>query len=140
VLLTIVEFLTWFQPEATGAPDAGGGGAGAPGGCMGASSQLILLPVMFAVFYFMLIRPQQKRQREIDDMLKALKRGDKVRTSGGIRGEIAELNDHDVNLVVADRVKINVLRAHIAGLDTPAAAESKDKPAADDKADKPKNG
>jgi len=140
VLLTIVEFLTWFQPEATGAPDGGAGPAG-PGGCMGASSQLILLPVMFAVFYFMLIRPQQKRQREVDDMLKALKRGDKVRTSGGIRGEIAEINDHDVNLVVADRVKINVLRAHIAGLDAPAAsAESKDKPAADDKADKPKNG
>ncbi len=141
MLLTIVELLTWFQPEATGATGGGDAGPAGPGGCLGGSSQLFLLPVMFAVFYFLLIRPQQKRQREVDTMLKSLKRGDKVRTSGGIRGEIAELTDHDANLIVADRVKINVLRTHIAGHDAPAASPaSKDKPAADDKADKSKNG
>jgi len=69
---------------------------------------------MFAVFYFLLIRPQQKRQREQDDLLKALRKGDKVRTSSGIRGEIADLTDTEVNLIVADKVKINVLRSHIA--------------------------
>jgi preprotein translocase subunit YajC len=73
-----------------------------------------MLAVMFAVFYFLLIRPQQKKQREIEDMLKALKKGDKVRTSGGIRGEIIELTDTDVGLLIADKVKINVLRSHIA--------------------------
>ena len=84
-------------------------------GCGGdAGSQLLMLAVMFGVFYFLLIRPQQKRQREVDDMLKALRRGDKVRTTGGIRGEIADLNDTEVNLIVADKVKINVLRSHIA--------------------------
>ena len=47
-------------------------------------------------------------------MLKALRKGDKVRTSGGIRGEIADLTDTEVNLIIADKVKINVLRSHIA--------------------------
>jgi preprotein translocase subunit YajC len=153
VLLTIVELLTWLQPEATGATGGGGAGdAAGPAGCMGGSSQFILLPVMFAVFYFLLIRPQQKKQREAEALLKSLKRGDKVRTSSGIRGEIAELTDNDVNLIIADRVKINVLRSHIAGLDAPPPAvivESKDKKAddkakadakADEKSDKAKNG
>jgi preprotein translocase subunit YajC len=113
-----------MQPEATStgtappsgaAPSSGGGGAGGmPPGCQGASSQMVMLAVMFAVFYFLLIRPQQKKQREIDDMLKALKKGDKVRTSGGIRGEIVDITDTDVNLLIADKVKINVLRSHIA--------------------------
>ena len=109
-----------MQPEATapstGQPSAGpsGGSSGVPG-CGGeAGSQLVLLAVMFGVFYFLLIRPQQKRQREQDDLLKALRKGDKVRTSGGIRGEIADLTDTEVNLIIADKVKINVLRSHIA--------------------------
>jgi|GEM_PF-249928 len=146
VLLTIVELLTWLQPEATGATSGGGGGdAAGPAGCLGGSSQFILLPVMFAVFYFLLIRPQQKKQREAEALLKSLKRGDKVRTSSGIRGEIAELTDNDVNLIIADRVKINVLRSHIAGLDAPVAAveskaESKDKKADVKIEDKAKNG
>ena len=162
MLLTIIELLTWLQPEATGATGGGGGGAaaGGPAGCMGGSSQLILLPVMFGVFYFLLIRPQQKKQREAEALLKSLKRGDKVRTSSGIRGEIAELTDNDVNLIIADRVKINVLRTHIAGLDAPPvvveakdkdkkadeksekakADEKSDKPKIEEKSDKPKNG
>jgi len=85
-----------------------------------------MMAVMFGVFYFLLLRPQQKRQKEQDAMLKALRKGDKVRTSGGIRGEVAELTDTEVTLLVADKVKINVLRSHIAA--------RLDKPAADDKA------
>lgn len=119
--LFLTDSLFALQPEATapstGAPSSGPepGGPAGPGGCAGAaSSQLLLLGVMFAVFYFLLIRPQQKRQREQDDMLKALRKGDKVRTTGGIRGEIADLTDTEVNLIIADKVKINVLRSHIA--------------------------
>ena len=108
-----------MQPDATGTgtgtsqPTSSPQG-GPPPGCAGGSSQMLMLAVMFAVFYFLLIRPQQKRQREVDDMLKALRKGDKVRTSGGIRGEIVDLTDTEVNLLVADKVKINVLRSHIA--------------------------
>jgi preprotein translocase subunit YajC len=130
-----------MQPEATStgtaapsgaAPGSGSGGGGMPPGCQGASSQMVMLAVMFGVFYFLLIRPQQKKQRETEDMLKALKRGDKVRTSGGIRGEIVEITDTDVNLLVADKVKINVLRSHIAariGASGEGAEDSKAKAA-----------
>jgi len=89
--------------------------------------------LMFAVMYFLLIRPQQKRQREQDQMLKSLKRGDNVRTTGGIRGEIAEIDDREVMLIVADRVKINVLRSHITGPDSvPQPDPKKDAKAKDD--------
>lgn len=76
---------------------------------------MVFLLMMFGIFYFLLIRPQQKRQKEADAMLKALRKGDKVRTSGGIRGEILDLSDSEVTLLIADKVKINVLRSHIAG-------------------------
>jgi preprotein translocase subunit YajC len=77
--------------------------------------QLPIFAAMFALFYFLMIRPQQKRQRETDQMLKALKRGDIVRTSGGIRGEVVSITDTDVVLLIDDKVKINLLRSHVAG-------------------------
>jgi len=106
-----------LQPEAstTAAPsEAPSSGGTPPAGCNAATPQLLMLAVMFGIFYFLLIRPQQKRQREVDDMLKALRKGDKVRTSGGIKGEIIEIAEADVWLQIADKVKINVLRSHIA--------------------------
>jgi preprotein translocase subunit YajC len=112
-----------MQPEATstgtsapsGATSGSGGGGPFPPGCGGGGSQqVVMLAMMFAVLYFMILRPQQKRQREVDDLLKALRKGDKVRTSGGIRGEILDLTDSEVTLLIAEKVKINVLRSHIA--------------------------
>ena len=107
-----------MQPEATapstGAPSAAPSSGGGAAGCQEQSGMLFPLLLMFGVFYVLILRPQQKRQRETDDMLKALRKGDKVRTSGGIRGEIADLTDTEVNLIIADKVKINVLRSHIA--------------------------
>jgi preprotein translocase subunit YajC len=111
----------WFQPEATsgsaptGAPAAGGGGGGMGPGL----SQLGLMALMMVVFYLVLIRPQQKKQKELDRLLKSLKKGQKVRTTGGIRGEIAEFKNEvgdEVVLLIADRVKINILRSQIAGI------------------------
>ena len=120
---------TWsLQPEASttaqpsAAPSAGGP---PPAGCDAAAPQLLMLAVMFGIFYFLLIRPQQKRQREVDDLLKALKKGDKVRTTGGIKGEIVELNEAEVQLMIADKVKINILRSHIASRVEKSAEETK---------------
>jgi preprotein translocase subunit YajC len=92
--------------------------------------QLGMLALMVLVFYFLLIRPQQKRERERESMLKALKRGTVVRTTGGVRGEITDINDRDVTLLISDKVKVNVLRSHIAG------AEGADDVAAGGKVDK----
>jgi preprotein translocase subunit YajC len=124
-----------LQPEASNtaapaAPSTPGASAEPPG--LGTSMQpMLMLAVMFGIFYFLLIRPQQKRQREMDDLLKSLKKGDKVRTTGGIRGEIVELTESEAWLLIADKVKINVLRANIATrIDRPAAeAKAEEKPA-----------
>jgi len=122
-------FLWAAQPEATtgveGTPTKAGAPAGGLGGCAQGSMQLIMFPVIFALFYFLLIRPQQKKQQEADSMLKALRKGDKVRTSGGIKGEILSLDEREVMLQVADKVKINVLRSHIASKDDGTPSEAK---------------
>jgi preprotein translocase subunit YajC len=121
--------LSAFQPEAP----AGSGPAGAPasgggGGMSGGLSQLGLMALMMVVFYLVLIRPQQKKQKDLDRLLKALKKGQKVRTTGGIRGEIVEFkteNGDEVVLLIADRVKINILRSHVAGILEPGETEPK---------------
>lgn len=106
-----------MQPDATTgvaqpAEPAGPAGGGSSGWSL-TQNPLVFLVLMLGIFYFLLLRPQQKRQRAVDDLLKALRKGDKVRTSGGIRGEIVDLTDADVTLLIADKVKINVLRSHI---------------------------
>ncbi len=125
------EFL--MQPEATSgtsqpAPSAPGGGGSPPSSGMGGMEmQLLMLALMFGVFYFLLIRPQQKRQREVDNLLKSLKKGDVVRTSGGIRGEIVDLTDQEATLLIADKVKINILRSHVASKQGSPADAAKEK-------------
>ncbi len=84
----------------------------------------LLLPwiIIFGIFYFLVIRPQQKRQRqaqtEREQLLKSLKPGDKVVTSGGIYGSIVAVKDKEdtVQLRIAPSVSIEVLRNSIAGL------------------------
>jgi len=64
------------------------------------------LVLMFAVFYFLLIRPQQKRQKERNNMLNALQKGDKVVTIGGLHGTIVELTDDTATLKVSDNTRL----------------------------------
>ena len=71
--------------------------------------------LMFAIFYFLLIRPQQKKQKELQEMVKNLKKGDKVVTTGGMIGIVHTLQDDYVVLKVGDGdTKIEVLRSYIA--------------------------
>ena len=87
-------------------------------------AQLVPILLMFVVFYFLLIRPQQKKAREHQDMLANLKRGDEIVTSGGMLGKITGLDDRMVTLEVAEKIRLRVLRSHIAGKQgTPAAEE-----------------
>jgi len=97
---------------AMGAPAGGAGAQGAPG----MLQSLLPLVIIFGIFYFLLIRPQQKKAKEQKTMLDNLKKGDRVLTSGGIYGTIFSLTPDEVTLVIGENVKIKVARGYIVGL------------------------
>jgi preprotein translocase subunit YajC len=72
--------------------------------------------IILVFFYLFLGRPQQKKMKEQQAMLSALKRGDQVLTSGGILGEITGLSEKFVTLEIADNVRIKVMRSQVSGL------------------------
>ena len=74
--------------------------------------QFIPLILIFVIFYFFLIRPQQKKVKEHKAMVEALKRGDKVITSGGIVGTVERVIDNEkVEVMIADNVKVEIVRS-----------------------------
>ena len=74
--------------------------------------QFIPLILIFVIFYFFLIRPQQKKVKEHKSMVESLKRGDKVITSGGITGTVERIVDNDkVEVEIAENVKVEIVRA-----------------------------
>jgi len=81
-----------------------------------AFQQIAILVVFVVVFYFLLIRPQQKRAKEHQAMLGKLAAGDEVVTAGGIVGKIQEINDQFVTLEIADNVRIKVQRSQVTTL------------------------
>ena len=75
-------------------------------------AQFVPLILIFVIFYFFLIRPQQKKVKEHKQMVESLKRGDKVVTSGGIVGTIEKVIDNEkVEVVIADNVKVDVIKS-----------------------------
>ena len=88
------------------APQGGDGGGGLV-------STLIMFGAIFLIFYFMIIRPQQKKAKERDKLLSNLEKGDKVVTNGGIHGIIAGLEEKTALLQVADNMKIKIERSAI---------------------------
>lgn len=84
----------------------------------GPSPFSMLLPLlgMLAIFYFLLIRPQQKRQKETQKMINALKKGDKVITASGLIGSVAGLRDDVVVVKIADNVKVEMLKNAITAV------------------------
>ena len=85
-------------------------GAPAQGGGM---ESLVLIILMFAVLYFLMIRPQMKRAKEHKSMIDALQKGDEVVAAGGMLGRISKLNENYVTLEVSDQVEIQVQRPAI---------------------------
>lgn len=97
----------------------------AAAGAAGIVMQLAPLILIFVVFYFLLIRPQQKRAKEHRTMLTALKRGDRIITAGGLIGSVTRVKDgsDEVEVELAPNVRVNVVRSTIASLvRAPAAA------------------
>lgn len=90
----------------------GGGDASGPGFLI----SMIPILLMFAIIYLLLIRPQQKRQREHQAMLDALQNGDKVVTQGGIIGVVTGLKADTVTVRIADDVRIDLQRSAISRL------------------------
>jgi preprotein translocase subunit YajC len=84
---------------AQGAPAAGGG-----------FESIILIVLMFAVLYFLMIRPQMKRAKEHKTMIEALQKGDEVVAAGGVLGRISKISDTYVTLEIAENVEIQVQR------------------------------
>ncbi len=93
-------------------------------GNLGQFGQIAPLVLIFAVFYFLMIRPQQKKQKELKAMLAAVKKGDRVLTSGGILGTVAKVtpDSNEVELEIATGVKVIVLRETLNSVIRPKAA------------------
>jgi preprotein translocase subunit YajC len=91
----------------------GGGGLGAALG-----SPLLMMVIVMGIFYVMLILPQQRQRKKTQEMLGALKAGDKVVTNGGIYGTINGLDGDTVILKIADQVKIRIARSAITQVET----------------------
>jgi preprotein translocase subunit YajC len=89
--------------------------AQAAGGAAGAFTSFIPLILIFAIMYFLLIRPQQKKLKEHKGMVEALRRGDQVLTQGGIIGKVSKVKDDgELEIEIAEGVKVRVLRHTIA--------------------------
>jgi preprotein translocase subunit YajC len=109
--VTSLAYAMGSNPGATGA--AGGGGDW---------GFILTMVVIFAIFYFLMIRPQQKKQKELKAMLDSLAYGDTVITTGGIYGKISGLTDTVVTLEIADKVRIKVSRSAIGVITQKAGA------------------
>ncbi len=86
-------------------------GGGSSGGSM--FSTLIMFALIFMIFYFMIMRPQQKRNKERQAMLDSVKKGDKVVTSGGLHGKVANVDEKTILLDVGDNIKLKFDRSAI---------------------------
>jgi preprotein translocase subunit YajC len=89
-----------------------GGAAGGQGG--GSFAGFIPLILMFAIFYFLLIRPQQKKAKEHREMISKLRKGDRIVTSGGLHGRITGVNDTTATVEIADKVRVKIARGNVA--------------------------
>ncbi len=101
-------------------PGGAGSASGPAGGPLGAVLPLVLV---FLVFYFLLIRPQQNQAKQHKEFLNNLKKGDEVITSGGVHGRITGITEAVVTLEVADKVRIKIQRGNISGLKPNPAVE-----------------
>ncbi len=96
---------------------------GAPGGEGGSPdvfASFLPLIIIFAIFYFLLIRPQQKKSKEHKEMLASIKKGDKVITNGGIYGLVEAVGEKTVTIKIAENIKVKFGKGYIATIRTSA--------------------
>jgi len=84
------------------------------------------LILVFAIIYFMILRPQQKRQKEHAQMIEALRRGDRVVTQGGIIGKVSKVHDDELEIEISDGVRVHVIKNMVVSVNSksePAKSE-----------------
>ena len=94
--------------------------------------QFIPLVLILGVFWFLIIRPQQKKQKQHLNMVDSLRKGDKVVTNGGIFGTIVKVGDDRITLEIASKVQIQIERQQVARMDKKIAESKEDKEEDDD--------
>ena len=122
-----IPFILWnFFPLLMGMPSGGSGGSS------GGSGQLVTTIITFGlvilIFYFLIIRPQSRKQKETKRMLSEIKKGDKVATSGGMRGTVQTVSEETVVLKVDDNTKLEFSKSAISNVieQNPARKDSTD--------------
>jgi preprotein translocase subunit YajC len=102
---------------------------GSPGDLFSLGSPLVMMIAVIVIFYVLVLRPQQKRQKEHQDMVRSLRRGDTVVTSGGLVGKVTKLvDDEHVDIEISDGVRVRHVRAMVTGV------RAKGEPVKDDSA------
>ena len=98
----------------SGCVPPGGENSGSPGMSIGAIMPFILI---FVLFYFLIIRPQTKQNRERKEMLKSIKRGDKVLTNGGMYGRVINVNEDDITVEISKGINVQMVRSGISSVE-----------------------
>ena len=99
-----------------GAPAPGGGGAPAAGGSGQLVTTFITFGLVIAIFYFLIIRPQNKKKKETQEMLSSIGKNDRVVTIGGIRGVVQSVKDDTVVLKVDDNTKLEFSKSAVSSV------------------------
>ena len=107
-----------------------GGAPGAAGQGAGGFSSLFPIILVFVIFYFLLIRPQQKQRKQHQEMIARLKKGDRIITSGGIHGRVTSVGDTTLTVEISEKVRVKLVKGNVAGLvgaqsQTPTAKNGK---------------
>ncbi len=93
-------------------------------------SFFLMMAIIFAIFYFMIIRPQQQRVKKHQDMVNAIRRGDKVLTAGGVLGKVTKvIDEREAMIEIADGVQVRILKqtlSDVVNKGEPATASEKD--------------
>lgn len=82
----------------------------------GGMNSLIMIALMFGVFYFLLIRPQQKKAREHQKMIDSIGKGSEIVTNGGLIGRVSGVADKVLTIEISEKVRVRVLRSQVAGI------------------------
>ena len=103
-----------------GSSGGGSGGGESQGAQQGLGGMLFPIAIFVLIFYFMILRPQNKRKKQQDTMLNSITRGDQVVTAGGLFGTVREVRDDTFMVEISEGVRIRVLKSAISGKRPPA--------------------